>query len=80
MKKKEQQPEFYEIEVNCVTCGHKHQIGTTAKEFKVEVCSNCHSFYTGKQVFVTVSGQLDKFHKRYNPQNKKKIVIEEEHK
>ncbi|WP_323847717.1 MAG: 50S ribosomal protein L31 [Phytoplasma sp.] len=76
--KKTEQPEFYEIEVSCLTCGKKHKIGTTAKQIKIEVCSNCHSFYTGKQVFATVSGQLDKFRKRYNPQKKEEIFLEEE--
>ncbi|AYJ01175.1 50S ribosomal protein L31 [Candidatus Phytoplasma ziziphi] len=66
MKTKKQQPEFNEIEVICATCSHKHKIGTVMKQMKIEICSNCHSFYTGKQVFVTVAGQIDKFNKRYN--------------
>ncbi|MGM1458802.1 MAG: 50S ribosomal protein L31 [Columbia Basin potato purple top phytoplasma] len=73
MKKKLKQPEFSKIEVDCATCHYKHQIGTVAKQIKIEVCSNCHSFYTGKQVFVTVAGQVDKFHKRYNVKKSKEI-------
>ncbi|MEZ0180326.1 50S ribosomal protein L31 ['Camptotheca acuminata' phytoplasma] len=72
MKKKIKQPDFSTVEVTCVTCGEKHQIGTTAKKIKIEICSNCHSFYTGKQVFVTVAGQVDKFHKRYGKNKDKK--------
>ncbi|MDV3167984.1 MAG: 50S ribosomal protein L31 [Candidatus Phytoplasma stylosanthis] len=76
MKKKIKQPEFYQIEVSCVTCGEKHKIGTTAKKIKVEICSNCHSFYTGKQSFVTVAGQIDKFRKRYEKKDKKNDIKE----
>lgn len=65
MKKKIKQPEFFETEITCSTCEKVHQIGTTVKNIKIETCSNCHFFYTNSQVFVTVAGQVDKFHKRY---------------
>ncbi|XXP77494.1 MAG: 50S ribosomal protein L31 [Lettuce witches'-broom phytoplasma] len=71
MKNKLQQPEFYEIEVSCATCKTTHKIGTTVKTMKIETCSNCHSFYTDSQVFVTVAGQVDKFRKRYGYDQKK---------
>ncbi|MFR0367896.1 50S ribosomal protein L31 [Candidatus Phytoplasma palmae] len=71
MKKNKKQPDFFDIEVTCVTCNKKYQIGTTVKKMKIETCSNCHSFYTGSQDFVTVAGQIDKFYKRYNSGDKK---------
>ena len=45
-------------------CGNSFKVGSTAKEISVEVCSNCHPFYTGKQKLVDVAGRVDKFRQR----------------
>lgn len=51
------------VTVTC-SCGHTFKTGSTVKEITVEVCSNCHPFYTGKQKLVDTAGRVDKFRKR----------------
>ena len=50
--------------LRCV-CGETFTTGSTKKELKVEICSKCHPFYTGKQKLVDTGGRVDKFKKRY---------------
>lgn len=59
-------PTYYEdATVTCSNCGTVWHIGSTKKEFRVEVCANCHPFYTGQQqVILDVEGQVDRFNKR----------------
>ena len=45
---KDIQPEYYEANVTCA-CGNTFKTGSTKKELRVEICSECHPFYTGKQ-------------------------------
>jgi large subunit ribosomal protein L31 len=54
--------------VNCaVTCGCGNSFSTraTVKELRIEICSSCHPFYSGKQKLVDAAGRVDKFMKRY---------------
>jgi large subunit ribosomal protein L31 len=58
-------PEYKEINVIC-TCGHSFKTRSTlGHDLQVEVCSNCHPFYTGKQKIVDTAGRVDKFRKKY---------------
>ena len=58
-------PEYQEIKVSC-SCGNEFTTRSTLSEdLQVEVCSNCHPFYTGKQKIVDSGGRVDKFRKRY---------------
>jgi large subunit ribosomal protein L31 len=57
-------PKYGEAVVRCV-CGETFTTGSTKKELKVEICSKCHPFYTGKQKLVDTGGRVDKFKKRY---------------
>jgi large subunit ribosomal protein L31 len=58
-------PDYKEITVSC-TCGNKFQTRSTiGQDLQVEVCSNCHPFYTGKQKIVDTGGRVDKFRKKY---------------
>jgi len=58
-------PEYNDITVTC-TCGNKFQTRSTiGHDLQVEVCSNCHPFYTGKQKIVDTGGRVDKFRKKY---------------
>lgn len=63
--KKDLHPEFHEAEVTCA-CGNTFTTGSTKKELKVEICSQCHPFYTGKQKFVERGGRVERFKKKYN--------------
>ena len=57
-------PEFKEVTVTCV-CGNTFVTGSTRDELRVEVCSECHPFYTGKQKFTERGGRVEKFKKKY---------------
>src|SRR6202789_1913683 len=58
-------PEYKTISVTC-TCGNKFETRSTiGQDLQVEVCSNCHPFYTGKQKIVDTGGRVDKFRKKY---------------
>ena len=58
-------PDYKEITVSC-TCGNTFKTSSTlGHDLQVEVCSNCHPFYTGKQKIVDTAGRVDKFRKKY---------------
>lgn len=64
--KKDTHPQFFDEAVVTCSCGATHTIGATIPELKVEICSNCHPFYTGKQKLVDTEGRVDKFYARMN--------------
>lgn len=57
-------PNYEEATVTC-NCGNTFTTGSVKKEIRVEVCSKCHPFYTGKQKLAAAKGRIDKFNKRY---------------
>lgn len=59
-------PEFHEVNIVCA-CGEAFVSGSTKKgdTIKVEICSKCHPFFTGKQKLIDTGGRVDKFKKRY---------------
>lgn len=57
-------PEYVEATVTC-GCGNIFKTRSTRKEIHVEVCSNCHPFYTGKQKFMDTAGRIEKFQRKY---------------
>ncbi len=58
-------PEYKEIGVTCA-CGHSFTTRSTlGHDLQLDVCSNCHPFYTGKQKIVDTAGRVDKFRKKY---------------
>lgn len=58
-------PKYYEAKVTCA-CGNTFVTGSTKEELKVEICSECHPFYTGRQKFVERGGRVERFKKKYN--------------
>ncbi len=60
-------PNYHDVEVICA-CGEKFVTGTSKDTdvIKVDICSKCHPFFTGKQKLVDTGGRVDKFKKRYN--------------
>lgn len=58
-------PEYAKSIVKCA-CGNTFETCSTKKEIHVEICSNCHPFYTGKQKFLDTAGRIEKFNKKYN--------------
>ncbi len=57
-------PEYHTITVTC-SCGNSFETKSTAKYSSIEVCANCHPFYTGKQKLVDTAGRVQQFNKRY---------------
>ena len=55
-------PQYGKCVVRCVC----FETGSTKKEMKVDICSKCHPFYTGKQKLVDTGGRVDRFKKRFN--------------
>ncbi len=62
--KKDIHPEYHLANVRCA-CGNEFQVGSTLKEIKVEICSQCHPFFTGKQKLVDTAGRVEKFMRKY---------------
>lgn len=57
-------PEYVEAKVTCA-CGNTFTTRSTKPVINVEICSNCHPFFTGKQKYVDSEGRLDRFHRKY---------------
>ena len=58
-------PTYEETTITCA-CGNVIKTRSTKKDIKVEICSKCHPFYTGKQKLVDTGGRVDRFKKRFN--------------
>jgi large subunit ribosomal protein L31 len=65
--KKDIHPKYEAATITC-TCGHVIETRSTRKDLKIEICSNCHPFYTGQQKLVDTEGRVEKFKKKYNLQ------------
>ena len=57
-------PNYQQTTIKCA-CGEVIETGSTKKDIKVEICSKCHPFYTGKQKLVDTSGRVDKFNRKF---------------
>lgn len=64
-------PQYNIIKVAC-SCGFAFETRSTGNDLQIEVCSNCHPFYTGKQKLVDSAGRVDRFNKRYAHRNSEK--------
>ncbi len=62
-------PEYVECRVTCA-CGNTFMTRSTKKEIRVEICSQCHPFFTGKQKLVDSAGRVEKFRKKYGDAKK----------
>ncbi|MCL6547691.1 MAG: 50S ribosomal protein L31 [Alicyclobacillus sp.] len=60
-------PNYHLTTVTCA-CGETFETGSVKEHVRVEICSKCHPFFTGKQKFVDSSGRVDKFNKKYGIQ------------
>lgn len=68
--KKDIHPKYTEATVHCA-CGNTFQTRATKSAINVEICSNCHPFFTGKQKFVDSEGRVERFQKKYAQQIQK---------
>ncbi len=62
--KPEIHPEYKEAKITCA-CGNVVETRSTVPNTHVEICSNCHPFYTGKQKLIDAAGRVERFKKRY---------------
>jgi len=69
--KKDIHPNYDKSVVKCV-CGNTFETRSTRKEIKVEVCSGCHGFFTGRQRLVDSAGRVEKFNQKYAKKGIKK--------
>jgi len=60
-------PDYVVATVHC-SCGNTFTTRSTKPELRVEICSNCHPFYTGKQKLVDTGGRVERFQRRYAKQ------------
>ena len=58
-------PEYKETTVKCA-CGAEYKTRSTKENIRVDICSKCHPFFTGKQKLVDTGGRVDRFKKIYN--------------
>lgn len=62
--RKDIHPDYKEATVTCA-CGNSFKTGSVKEDLRVEICSECHPFYTGKQKFAERGGRVEKFKKKY---------------
>ncbi|WDL95185.1 50S ribosomal protein L31 [Alicyclobacillus sp. ALC3] len=62
--KPEIHPAYHKVTVTCA-CGETFETGSVKENLRVEICSKCHPFYTGKQKLIDAGGRVDKFNKKY---------------
>ena len=79
--KKDIHPEYGMTTVRC-HCGHEFEAGSTKENISIEICSQCHPFYTGKQKLVDSAGRIERFRRKYgdylgkNKEEVKEVVQE----
>ncbi|MCG2820556.1 MAG: 50S ribosomal protein L31 [Candidatus Atribacteria bacterium] len=66
--KKDIHPKYEKATISCA-CGNSFETGSTKKNMKVEICSVCHPFFTGKQKIIDAAGRVERFNKKYNLTN-----------
>ena len=57
-------PEYHDVTIVCA-CGNSFQTRSTKKDLRLEICSVCHPFFTGKQKLIDAAGRIERFEKRY---------------
>jgi large subunit ribosomal protein L31 len=57
-------PEYKQTVIRCA-CGHEITVGSTKSDIRVEICSQCHPFFTGKQKLVDTAGRIERFRRKY---------------
>jgi large subunit ribosomal protein L31 len=63
-------PEYSEATIKCA-CGNVLEASSTKSDIRVEICSKCHPFFTGKQKLVDTAGRIERFRKKYEKFQKK---------
>ncbi len=70
-------PKYFETTVTCA-CGSVIKTRSTVKDIRVEICSACHPFFTGKQKLIDTAGRVERFRRKYQQFEEKKAESKEE--
>jgi len=62
--KKDIHPKYHTVQVHCA-CGNTFETKSTVEELRVEICSACHPFFTGKQKLIDTAGRVEKYRRKY---------------
>ncbi len=62
--KKDIHPDYVATTITCA-CGNVMEVGSTKTDIKIEICSKCHPFFTGKQKLIDTAGRIERFRKKY---------------
>ena len=57
-------PKYQQTKITCA-CGNVVEVGSTKTDIRVEICSQCHPFFTGKQKLIDTAGRIERFRKKY---------------
>ena len=66
-------PKYMEVTVSCA-CGETFKTRSTKKEIRLEICSQCHPFFTGKQKLVDTAGRVERFRRKYQKSDNATLV------
>lgn len=69
-------PKYQKTSVTCVNCNEVFEAGSTAQDIRVEVCSKCHPYYTGKETYTQAAGRVERFKQRYGIDEEQKAAKE----
>lgn len=69
-------PAYHQTTIRCA-CGNEVPTGSTRQDIRVEICSQCHPFFTGKQKLMDSAGRIERFQKKYNKLPKQNTTAEE---
>ena len=64
-------PQYHEVTITCA-CGAQYKTRSTRKQIAVEICSNCHPYFTGKQKLLDTAGRVERFRRKYGQTAEKK--------
>ncbi len=67
-------PKYVEVTVSCA-CGETFKTRSTKGDIRLEICSKCHPFFTGKQRLVDTAGRIERFHRKYSGKDKGKDKV-----
>lgn len=73
--KQDVHPEYQLTTITCA-CGAVYNVRSTKPEQRLEICANCHPFFTGKQRFIDTAGRVEKFRQRYSTKKENKETTE----
>ncbi|NLZ28306.1 MAG: 50S ribosomal protein L31 [Firmicutes bacterium] len=62
--KAEIHPKYHRAKITCA-CGESFETGSTKENIRIDICSRCHPFFTGKQKFVDTGGRVERFKRKY---------------